>query len=413
VRRGHREVHTQVITSRAERGRTASRNRHAGSVSRLCHDTVCASRTLISICLHSSSPSTRGLAASRGGSWQESRVADLAQWLRKGDLLVANDSKVFPARLLGKRAGGGRAECLLLEPIELVAELRPSTHYFAEEQFSYELNWWALVNPGQKLQQGARIDFTDTDRAPGIALTGEVLEVDATGRRRVRLTAVGAPVSEAIDRLGHIPLPPYIRRPDTDDDRARYQTMFAKWRGSIAAPTAGLHFDDALMAALAAAGIGAASVTLHVGYGTFKPVTAEDTRDHSVDPERWEVTGATAEAIDRARANGGRIVAVGTTTTRALESAARATGRVDTGAGSTDLCITPGFRFQAVDALLTNFHLPKSSLLMLVAAFGGRDLILAAYRDAIAREFAFYSYGDAMLILRPSGIGYDRQSSPV
>jgi S-adenosylmethionine:tRNA ribosyltransferase-isomerase len=326
------------------------------------------------------------------GTWQESRVADLARWLRAGDLLVANDSKVFPARLLGRRAGGGRAECLLLERNELVADL---------PQISYELIWWALVNPGQKLQQGARIDFTDDERAPGIALSGEILDIDATGRRCVRLTATGVPVAEAIDRLGHIPLPPYIRRPDTDDDRARYQTMFAKWTGSIAAPTAGLHFDDALMGSLAAAGIGHAPVTLHVGYGTFKPVTAEDTSAHRVDPERWEVTAATAAAIATTRALGGRIVAVGTTTTRALESAARATGVVEAGAGSTDLCITPGFRFQAVDALLTNFHLPKSSLLMLVAAFGGRDLILAAYRDAIARAFTFYSYGDAMLVIRP------------
>jgi len=313
------------------------------------------------------------------GTWQESRVADLPRWLRAGDLLVANDSRVFPARLLGRRPGGGRAECLLLEP--------------------EGSDWWALVNPGPKLQTGVRIDFTDPDRAAGVTLAGEVLDVDATGRRRIRLTAAGATVSGAIDRLGHIPLPPYIRRADTDDDRARYQTMFAKWTGSIAAPTAGLHFDDDLVAALDAAGIARAAVTLHVGYGTFKPVKVEDTRDHRVDPERWEVTPAAAAAVAGARARGGRVVAIGTTTTRALESAARDSGVVVPGAGATDLCITPGYRFAAIDALLTNFHLPQSSLLMLVSAFAGRELVLEAYRDAVARGFAFYSYGDAMLIL--------------
>ncbi len=218
-------------------------------------------------------------------------------------------------------------------------------------------------------------------------------------RRRVRLVAEGASVADAIDRLGHIPLPPYIRRPDTDDDRARYQTMFSREPGSIAAPTAGLHFDEGLIAALQDAGVSKTTVTLHVGYGTFKPVTVEDTADHRVDAERYEVTAATAEAITRARAAGGRLVAVGTTTTRALESAAREAGVITAGSGRTELVITPGYEFRAIDALLTNFHLPQSSLLMLVAAFTGRDLLLAAYRDAVARDFAFYSYGDAMLIV--------------
>ena len=327
------------------------------------------------------------------GRWEESRVADLPSWLRAGDLIVANDTRVFPARLLGRRVpGGGRAECLLLEE-------------------GLPRSFWSLVNPGPKLQAGARIDFSDEARAPGITLTGEILEVDATGRRLIHLSSDGTSVADAIDKLGHIPLPPYIRRPDTDDDRVRYQTMFARLRsdelrrgaahylGSIAAPTAGLHFDEALVAALDAAGIRRATVTLHVGYGTFKPVKVEDTRDHRVDGERWEVSAATASAIAEARAAGGRVVAIGTTTTRALESAARETGVVAAGSGTTELCITPGFHFRAIDGLLTNFHLPRSSLLMLVAAFAGLDLVLAAYRDAIAREFAFYSYGDAMLVL--------------
>ena len=314
-------------------------------------------------------------------------MADLPAWLRAGDLLVANDSRVFPARLLGRRQpGGGQAECLLLE------ELRKRF----PTSFS---DWWSLVNPGPKLQPGARIDFSDPDRAPGITLTADVLEVDATGRRLIRLIAEGASVADAIDKLGHIPLPPYIRRPDTEDDRVRYQTIFARRVGSIAAPTAGLHFDETLVDALDAAGIRRATVTLHVGYGTFKPVKVEDTRDHRVDAESWEVSEATAASIAETRAAGRRVVAIGTTTTRALESAARDTGVVSAGAGATDLCITPGHEFRAIDGLLTNFHLPRSSLLMLVAAFAGRDLVLAAYRDAIAREFAFYSYGDAMLLL--------------
>jgi len=315
------------------------------------------------------------------GTWTESRVADLATWLRPGDLLVANDSKVFPARLLGRRAGGGRAECLLLTRAE------------SDE-------WWALVNPGQRLPVGATIDFTDEARAPGVTLTGTIVARDVDGRRRVRLDAWGAVagVDEAIDRVGHVPLPPYIRRSDTADDRLRYQTMFARETGSIAAPTAGLHFDDALVATLGAAGIAQTTVTLHVGYGTFKPVKVEEIGDHRVDAERYEVSADTAAAIAGARSVGGRVVAVGTTTTRALESAARETGVVGHGAGMTDLCILPGHTFRAVDVLLTNFHLPKSSLLLLVSAFAGRELVLAAYKDAIRRGFTFYSYGDAMLI---------------
>jgi len=313
------------------------------------------------------------------GTWSESRVADLAEWLSPGDLVVANDSRVFPARLLGRRAGGGRAECLLLHP-------------------ESGDDWWALVQPGQRLPIGATIDFTEAVRAPGVTLQGTIQSRDADGRRCVRLASTGVSVADAIDRLGHIPLPPYIRRPDAAEDRERYQTMFAREVGSIAAPTAGLHFDAALTAALAAKGIAQATVTLHVGYGTFKPVKVEDIANHRVDAERFVVSAAAAAEMAGTRARGGRVVAIGTTTTRALESAARATGQVTAGVDATDLCILPGHSFRAVDMLLTNFHLPKSSLLLLVSAFAGRDLVLAAYRDAIARGFTFYSYGDAMLI---------------
>jgi len=319
-------------------------------------------------------------------TWQESRVADLSTWLRSGDLMVANDSRVFPARLLGhRRPGGGRAECLLMGPAVPQPDARPRA--------------WAMVNPGRRLPAGAVMDFTDRARAPGVTLCGEVLTLDDTGRRLVAFEATGASVDEAMERLGHVPLPPYIRRPDTEDDRARYQTMFAKRSGSIAAPTAGLHFDEALVSALERAGIARTTVTLHVGYGTFKPVNVSDISDHRVDAEMWDITPDAASQVVRARAAGGRVVAVGTTTTRTLESAARATGLVTSGSGATDLCITPGYTFKAVDILMTNFHLPRSSLLLLVAAFAGHDLILDAYRDAVARRFAFYSYGDAMLIL--------------
>jgi S-adenosylmethionine:tRNA ribosyltransferase-isomerase len=313
------------------------------------------------------------------GTWTESRVADLATWLSPGDLVVANDSRVFPARLLGRRAGGGRAECLLL----------------TREQGD---TWWALVNPGQRLPVGAQIDFTDPDRAPGLTLVGRIVDREADGRRLVTLVADGSGVDAAIDRLGHVPLPPYIRRSDDADDRVRYQTIFADTAGSIAAPTAGLHFDDALLRSLATAGVGTTTVTLHVGYGTFKPVKVDDVRDHRVDAERFVVPGETAGRITRTRRQGHRVVAVGTTTTRVIETAAGRTGVVEPGAGETDLCIVPGHRFRAVDALLTNFHLPQSSLLLLVCAFGGRELILSAYRAAIERGFRFYSYGDAMLV---------------
>jgi S-adenosylmethionine:tRNA ribosyltransferase-isomerase len=213
------------------------------------------------------------------------------------------------------------------------------------------------------------------------------------------LSAHGAPtVGAAIDALGHVPLPPYIHRPDRPEDRERYQTVFARIPGSVAAPTAGLHFDAALIGAIQDAGIAWATVTLHVGYGTFKPVRAERVEDHQVDAEHYVMPPETVKVIRATRRTGGRVIAVGTTTTRAVESAS-ADGELGAGSGVTDLFIFPGYQFQTVNGLLTNFHLPKSSLLMLVAAFAGTDLTLAAYRHAVAQEYRFYSYGDAMLIL--------------
>jgi S-adenosylmethionine:tRNA ribosyltransferase-isomerase len=203
-----------------------------------------------------------------------------------------------------------------------------------------------------------------------------------------------------VDRIGHVPLPPYIRREDLPEDRERYQTVFARARGSIAAPTAGLHFTDALLESLRAQGVEAARVTLHVGYGTFKPVRVEQVEDHEVDPEAFEVGSATAAMLTRAGRDGRRIIAVGTTTARALESLAMGgDGRVQAAYGTTSLFIHPGHEFRLLDGLVTNFHLPRSSLLMLVAAFGGRDHVLAAYREAVAQGYRFYSYGDAMLVV--------------
>ncbi|MFI5179503.1 MAG: tRNA preQ1(34) S-adenosylmethionine ribosyltransferase-isomerase QueA [Vicinamibacterales bacterium] len=315
-------------------------------------------------------------------SWREAMVADLPGLLAPGDLLIVNDTRVFPARLIGRRdPSGGAVECLLLEKID-------------------DAHWNALVHPGQKLKPGAQMVFEDASRAPGVVLRGTILERRYFGRRLIRLEAAGAPgVDAAVDALGHTPLPPYIHREDTPEDRERYQTIFARARGSVAAPTAGLHFDAALLEALDRAGVARAPITLHVGYGTFKPVRVERTEDHRVDAEPYDIPAATASAIDATRRAGHRIVAVGTTTTRALESAAEEGGRVRVGPGATDLFIQPGHEFRVVDALVTNFHLPRSSLLMLVAAFAGRDLILAAYREAVARGFHFYSYGDAMLVV--------------
>jgi S-adenosylmethionine:tRNA ribosyltransferase-isomerase len=314
-------------------------------------------------------------------------VQDLPGHLQPGDLLVLNNTRVYPARLLGRRVpSGGAVECLLLQRLD-------------------GGEWDALVHPGQKLRPGARMVFRrdPVERAAGAVpeLHGQILRRRFFGRRVIRLWREDeGQVEEAIDRIGHVPLPPYVRRPDAEADREWYQTVYAKARGSVAAPTAGLHFTPALLDAIAARGVEIVELTLHVGYGTFKPVRVERIEDHVVDPEAYELGPATAAALNRARDAGRRVVAVGTTTTRALESAVRAGGGLfRPGAGQAELFIRPGFEFEAVRALLTNFHLPRSSLLMLVAALAGRETVLAAYREAIARGYRFYSYGDAMLIL--------------
>ncbi|MGH9373741.1 MAG: tRNA preQ1(34) S-adenosylmethionine ribosyltransferase-isomerase QueA [Vicinamibacterales bacterium] len=318
------------------------------------------------------------------GDIEHASVADLPRFLRAGDLLVVNDTRVIAARLLGHRVpSGGVVECLLL------AKPVPSGDAGAVVE--------ALMHPGQKLKPGALVRF----EGPAGVLVCEVLEQKFFGRRRIRLTAEsGGDVRTLVDRLGHTPLPPYIRRADTAVDRERYQTVFAHAPGSVAAPTAGLHFSTALLDAIDARGVERASVTLHVGYGTFKPVRAATVEEHVVDSEHYEIDRATADRVNRARQEGRRVIAVGTTTTRALEDAARRTrGLVARGAADATTFIYPGFDFQVIDGLMTNFHLPRSSLLMLVSAFAGRERVLAAYRDAVQRRYRFYSYGDAMLIL--------------
>jgi S-adenosylmethionine:tRNA ribosyltransferase-isomerase len=328
------------------------------------------------------------LCIDRGtGALTHTTVDHLPDFMRRGDVLAVNNTRVFPARLLGQRVpSGGAVECLLIG--RLADDRRTSSDAAGEY-------WEALMHPGQKLRPGARVRFGGSP-----AIDGEVIERRFHGRRVIRLwTTEGTSIDSAIDAVGHVPLPPYIKRADRVDDRDRYQTMFARRRGSVAAPTAGLHFTSELAAALGRQGVEIVEITLHVGYGTFQPVRATRVEDHRIEAERFDVSDAAAQSINRARRDGRRVIAVGTTTTRALEAVAAAhDGDVVAGSGTTDLFIYPGFSFRVAQGLLTNFHLPQSSLLMLVAAFGGYRPVMDAYRAAIAERYRFYSYGDAMLI---------------
>jgi S-adenosylmethionine:tRNA ribosyltransferase-isomerase len=317
----------------------------------------------------------------------------LPSHLTRGDLVVLNDTRVFPARLLGHRVpSGGAVECLLIGRLGVGASDAGNTGARVESAEE----WEALMHPGQKLKPGAQVRF----ERDGVYLIGEVLARHFYGRRSIRLESPsGERISDLIERIGHVPLPPYIKRDDDVSDRDRYQTVYARASGSVAAPTAGLHFTQSLLDELALRGVERTTITLHVGYGTFKPVRVESVEDHEVDPERYSVSVEAAHALTRARRDGRRIIAVGTTTTRALESLTVEQGVVRPGEGETRLFIRPGHRFDLVSGLVTNFHLPKSSLLFLAAAFAGREEILAVYQDAVQRRYRFYSYGDAMLIL--------------
>jgi S-adenosylmethionine:tRNA ribosyltransferase-isomerase len=306
-------------------------------------------------------------------------ISDLPKLLDPGDVVVLNDTRVFPARLLGRRVpSGGRVECLLIGRLPESPDC-----------------WEALVHPGQRLGPGANVVF-EGDRI----LLGEILSQRHYGRRIIRLwTSDGSSVEDAVDAIGHVPLPPYIKRTDDAADRDRYQTVYAQQRGSVAAPTAGLHLTHPVLAALQSRGVVRVDITLHVGYGTFQPVRVDRVEDHRLESEHYEILESAARQINLAMTARRRIIAVGTTTTRTLEAVAMAhEGRLAAGTGATDLFIYPGFEFRVVSGLMTNFHLPRSSLLMLVSAFAGRERVLAAYAAAVAERYRFYSYGDAMLI---------------
>jgi len=327
---------------------------------------------------------SRMLVIHRGEKrWEDRAFRELPQFLGAGDCLVLNDSKVFPSRLYGHRAGvhalpvgkgnpkrrenlSGSVEVLLLRPVS--ADGR---------------EWEALVRPGRKMRTGERVRFDG-------ALEAEITARGEFGERTLRFLT-DADVYAALEQIGHVPLPPYIKRRDTPEDRERYQTVFAHEKGSVAAPTAGLHFTAEMLDACRAAGADTAYVTLHVGLGTFQPLHTERIEDAHVHAERYRITEENAARMNAAR----RLVAVGTTSVRTIESARRSRAF----AGETDLFIYPGFRFERTGALLTNFHLPRTSLLLLICAFGGAELVLDAYRHAVEKKYRFYSYGDCMLIL--------------
>ncbi len=309
-----------------------------------------------------------------GDSCQDRNFSDLIELIPPGDLLVLNSTRVRHARLLGARPSGAPAEVLLIHP-------------------AADGSWVAIGKPGSALRPGKRIALGD-----GAEI--ETLEVLPDGERRVRF--VGLPADEAIARFGRLPLPPYIDRDPTALDEDRYQTVYAEREGSVAAPTAGLHFTPALLAELRDRGVRIATLDLEVGPGTFKPVEEEDIAAHPMHPERFDIPPALADAIRAARARGAGVWAVGTTVVRALESAALPDGTVAPGTAETRLLIAPGYRFRVVDHLLTNFHLPRSTLLMLVAAFAGYDRAMAAYRHAVKAGYRFYSYGDAMCVRTPA-----------
>jgi S-adenosylmethionine:tRNA ribosyltransferase-isomerase len=300
--------------------------------------------------------------------------ADLPSLISPGDVIVVNNSKVFPARLYGVTDSGANVEILLAKDLG-------------------DGCWQALARPEKRLKPGKRIVFAD-------GLSAEVLD-RPDGKGVIVKFETDGDVERLIDKVGQMPLPPYIKRPRTGsaEDRQRYQTVYAKARGSIAAPTAGLHFTDEMLERVRHAGAEIENVTLHVGYGTFEPVRADDLKDHRVLPEEFSISGQTADRLNVAKTERRRIIAVGTTTTRALEGNFAKHGRFEAETGTCDLTVTPGYQFKAIDALLTNFHLPESSLLILVSTFAGREFIMKAYEHAVAARYRFYSYGDCMFIV--------------
>lgn len=318
---------------------------------------------------------SRLLVVPSDGPFRHARFHEVADLFDPGDVLVVNESKVLPARLLGRKPTGAPSEVLLIRPAPGREDARL---------------WEALVRPGGKLKPGRRVIIADD-------LEVDIVDSVPGGGRLVRLVTEDS-VEVALDRHGHVPLPPYIEREDEAIDRERYQTVYARAPGSVAAPTAGLHFTDEALAGLTSAGVHIAPVTLHVGIGTFRPIEVDDPAGHQMHEEWYEVSEATAETVAAARAAGGRVWAVGTTAVRTLESAVDGSGRLVPGSGSTDLFLRPPDELRLVDGLITNFHLPRSTLLMLVAALAGYDRTMAAYGEAIAGDYRFYSYGDAMVV---------------
>ncbi|HEY6490737.1 MAG: tRNA preQ1(34) S-adenosylmethionine ribosyltransferase-isomerase QueA [Terracidiphilus sp.] len=329
---------------------------------------------------------SRMLVMSRAtGALRDTHFREFPSLLQPGDVLVLNDSRVIPARLYARRTlrrekerPTGRIEVMLVEP-------------------AGENEWRALVRPGRKIAIGERLVFPGPDGA--IALEADVLERGAYGERLLRFHAVPS-FFDAIEQIGHIPLPPYIHRPDAGEDRERYQTVFARERGSVAAPTAGLHFTQEILDAITARDVEIVGVSLHVGLGTFAPLRVEQVEEVKLHREPYTISPGTAEAVNRAKAEGRRVIAVGTTVVRTLEAAAHrsANGALESHSGTTEIFISPGFPFRVVNGLLTNFHLPQSSLLILASAFAGREHILAAYNHAVAAKYHFFSYGDCMFL---------------
>lgn len=307
-------------------------------------------------------------------SWRDEQFVSFTDFLRDDDVIVLNNTKVFPARLQGAKESGAVIELFLVREIE-------------------DQVWETLARPAKRLHEKTKILF-------GENLSAEVLEKTADGHCIVHFTADGN-LDEILERIGQTPLPPYIKREKNalDADRERYQTIFAKERGAIAAPTAGLHFTPEILEKIKERGVKIVEITLHVGYGTFEPVRVSDLSDHQVMSERYEVSKESAQILNEAKNNRQRIIAIGTTTTRALESSVSGSGEIIAGKGEANLTITPGYKFKVVSGLLTNFHLPQSSLLVLVSTFAGHELIMKAYAHAVSSRYRFYSYGDCMLIL--------------
>jgi S-adenosylmethionine:tRNA ribosyltransferase-isomerase len=338
------------------------------------------------------------------GHFVDRGFRDFPGLLRPGDLLVLNNTKVFPARLFGRRAGlksqplsprnpatrnflHGRVEVLLTRQLRPAAGSAPS-----KNENKTHNDWECLVRPGRKIQVGERIFFGENEKESS-ELQAEVIACGPFGERTIRFQPVDD-FFALMARIGHVPLPPYIARPDSSADRERYQTVYARQRGSVAAPTAGLHFTPEILAQIADRGIETAEITLHVGLGTFQPVRAERVEDHKLHCEPYTISPEAAKKINLALSESRRVIAVGTTTVRALEYTARQSG----GTGDADLFIYPGYKFQVVQGLLTNFHLPQSTLLMMVCAFAGRENVLRAYDHAVKQRYRFYSYGDCMFL---------------